>query len=383
VIFLGVWILTFALFSLHLSALLLQSPRDALSLFLVITVPFLCGYGIIWAINARLRPDKWQDSEVRRHFSLSIESRLDSLRRKLLVFSCIWAAISVVEIVASRGLPIVWLFTGSGLRYSDFGIPSLHGFTNSLLLATSLVSTGLYFHTGRRRFLIMPVVSLLWSVVVISRNLLLVNVLQMFLLWMRFYARNIVRTLARSLLFALAILYVFGVVGDIRTGARNFINVAQPTVEIPAWVPSGFFWAYMYLTTPANNMLYDVLTVRPLDTGALPNTLSLLLPSVLRTTLLPNAGDSSANLVAQAFNVSSAYEGPYQDEGVPGIFVYSALIALVSTIFWYKRSLIGYFGYCVLAQCIFFSNFYNHFLYLPVVFQFFWFYVYRTRFTRR
>lgn len=264
----------------------------------------------------------------------------------------------------------------------QFGIHSIHGFTNSLLLACALVSFALYLHTRRRSFLIMPFVSVIWATAVISRNLLLVNLVQCFILWLRFYARNAGRIFLKSLVYGFAILYVFGVIGDMRTGARNFLQLAQPTVTIPSWVPSGAFWAYMYVTTPLNNMVFDVINVKPLDTGALPHTLKLLLPSVIRGMIVGKNVDRSESLVTQAFNVSSAFAGPYKDEGVPGIIVYSALIGLLCAVFWYKRSFAGYFGYTVLAQCLFFSNFYNHFMYLPIIFQLFWFYIYKIKFTR-
>ncbi len=382
VIFLGVWCLTFALFGLHLSYLLIDNVGSTITLFIIITVPFCCAYLMVSSVHARLSPGGGARTAARAEFAEIVAARYDSLRRRVPLLSLLWMGISVVEIIASKGVPLVWAFTGSSLTYADFGIPSLHGLTNSLLLATALVSLCLYFHSGRRVFLIMPILSTVWSIVVVSRNLLLVNLLQGFILWLRFYARNAAKALTRALLFGVAVLYVFGVVGDLRTGADKFVALAQPTFALPDWLPSGFFWAYIYITTPLNNMLFNLANIQPLNTGALPNTLSLLLPSVLRAAVLPVDGDTGGDLVTSAFNVSSAFIGPYQDVGLPGVFVYSALCGLVSTAFWYKRSFVGYLGYVVFAQCLFFSNFFNHFLYLPILFQFFWFYVYKIRLTR-
>jgi oligosaccharide repeat unit polymerase len=381
IIFLGIWSLTFLLFNLHLSDLLIDDTSSMVTLLAAIIVPFCCTYLMISGVRGRLVTHASSQGSTRQEFHHLMATHYDSLRSKVPILFLVWCAISVVEIIVSKGIPMVWLLTGGGLSYGEFGIPSLHGMTNSLLLSTALVSLALYFHSGRRVFLIIPVVSTVWSILVISRNLLLVNLLQSFILWLRYYARNAAKGLTRSVVFGFIVLYVFGVVGDVRTGADKFIAVAQPSFELPKWLPSGFFWAYIYITTPLNNMVFNLLNIHPLNTGAMPNTLALLLPSVLRAQLIPGDDDASGNLVTQAFNVSSAFVGPYQDLGVPGVFAYSALCGVVSTIFWYKRSLLGHLGYVVFAQCLFFSNFFNHFLYLPILFQLVWLFFYKTKWT--
>jgi oligosaccharide repeat unit polymerase len=380
IVFFAVWGATYALYSLRLSALLLDKPHVAVVLLMTIGIPFLCGYVLVSTINFRLQPRKWRSGEVRADFARELIGRFHSLSGKLVILSVIWLVISSVEIVVSKGLPIIWIITGAGLTYQDFGIHSLHGFTNSLLLASSLISLALYFQSRRRSYLIMPIVSTIWAIVVVSRNLLLVNIIQLFMLWFRYYARNIGRILSRSLVFGFAILYVFGAVGDARTGAKKFVDLAEPTIAIPAWVPSGFFWAYVYITTPLDNMVYNVTELQPSMAATFPNTLSSLLPSIVRSDVVSANSKANQGLVSAAFNASSAFIGPYQDEGLPGVFLFSALIGVACTIFWYKRSFFGYFGYCVLAQCLFFSNFWNHFLDLPVIFQLFWFYIYKIRF---
>jgi oligosaccharide repeat unit polymerase len=378
ILFLGIWSFTYFLFSLHLSDLLIDDADGARYLLASIILPFAGAFLIV--SGARWRFGAGIVDSVRAHFSWLVRGHLPSLTKKLAVLSGIWVAITLVEIVVSKGIPILWLITGSNLSYLDFGIPSVHGFTNSLLLASALVSLAVYFETSQRKFLILPIGTIIWALLVISRNLLLVSLLQNVFLWLRYRAENVGRSLAKGAALAVLVLYVFGVVGDLRTGADNFLALAAPTFEVPKWLPSGFLWAYIYLVTPLNNMLFNLRNVIPLNTGALPNTFSLLLPSILRDVLLPPTVDANSGLVTQAFNVGSAFIGPYQDAGMLGVAVYSGLCGFISAVFWYKRSLFGYLGYCVFAQCIFFSNFFNHFLNLPVIFQFVWLAIYSTRF---
>jgi oligosaccharide repeat unit polymerase len=378
ILFFSIWSFTYFLFSLHLSDLLISDADGARYLLAAIMLPFAGAFLLVSAARSRFGAGTVDD--VRKHFSWLVCGSLPSLTKKLTVLSGIWVIITLVEILVSKGIPILWLITGADRSYLDFGIPSVHGFTNSLLLASALVSLALYFETNQRKFLVLPIGTIVWALLVISRNLLLVSLLQNVFLWLRYKAGKAGRSFAKATVLGVLVLYVFGVVGDLRTGADHFVAVAAPTFEVPKWLPSGFLWAYIYLVTPLNNMLFNLRNVIPLNTGALPNTFSLLLPSILRDALLPPTVDANSGLVSQAFNVGSAFIGPYQDAGLLGVAVYSGLCGLISGAFWYKRSLFGYLGYCVFAQCIFFSNFFNHFLNLPVIFQFFWLAIYTTRF---
>jgi oligosaccharide repeat unit polymerase len=171
-----------------------------------------------------------------------------------------------------------------------------------------------------------------------------------------------------------ALILIFGFIGDLRSGAEAFKELALPTKQYPDWLPSGVLWVYIYVTTPINNLLFTAHTFSPLNSLLIPNTAATLFPSVLRTAIYGNElGQAvSGNLVTAAFNVSTAYLGPFEDYGMFGIIMFSAFAALTSQYFWYRASLRDILIFAVLTQCLLFTLFYNLFLALPVIAQLFW-----------
>jgi oligosaccharide repeat unit polymerase len=196
---------------------------------------------------------------------------------------------------------------------------------------------------------------------------LLIQYLMLFLDKNRISARILLRYAAGALIMVL----IFGVIGDLRSGAEAFLALAQPSENFPKWMPSGFLWVYMYLTTPLNNLQFDVNKEMISYDLSFPNTLSLLFPSVIRNVLFDNSS-AEDTLVTQAFNVGTAFQGPYLDCGRFGIFVFGFVVGFVSGCYYRNRSSLYFkISYSVIAQCCLLSIFYNHFCYLPILFQFF------------
>ena len=183
--------------------------------------------------------------------------------------------------------------------------------------------------------------------------------------------------MATSFSAVIVLVLIFGYVGDFRTGAKVFRNLAEPTKQYPAWLPSGVLWGYIYLTTPVGNVVNTAVSDVPVYNPLFPNTTSLLFPTVLRTAIYgESAADNalSGNLITNAFNVSTAYVGPFQDFGYLGMIGFSTLLALIAYLSWIDQSLRGAALYAVIGQCVILSVFFNHLFYLPIITQVIWIY---------
>jgi oligosaccharide repeat unit polymerase len=367
IIFSAVWLSVSFLYSLHLSSLLRYTTREAFTTALLIWAPFvavlfICGaLHVVTTLGYSPAKPKWKlDCEL--------------LERRLRVWFKIWLAISVIEIIVSGGIPLLWALQGSSKTYVDFGIPSLHGLVNSLLVAVALCQFFLFLVTKKRRHLVLPVFVLVWSVLVITRQLMLSSLLEFCVVFLRLRpvrARTIVAVPAVLLLFIL----LFGVIGDVRQGSSDaFRTLAQPTSAYPDWLPSGLLWGYIYITTPINNLMFTMQTVAPANNVLFPNTSSTLFPSVLRTMIYGSAlGDAeSGQLVTDAFNVSTAYVGPYQDYGLLGMALFSGLVAFMCYFLWIRSDIKHILMYAVVAQCLILTLFFNLFFALPVIAQLIW-----------
>jgi len=367
----GVWGTLLVFYALHLSDLLRFTTGELLPVTLAIWMPFA-----LVAVGSSL----WRPKILRRPYRLVRPgpTRLRSIERRLRICWRVWLCAAVFETLVSGGLPIVWIFTNSSKTYFDYGIPSLHGFVNSLLLSLALCRFLLYLLTGKRRHLRIPVFCMVWWILLVTRASLFFTGLECAILLLRIRPIR-VTVLSRIAAAVICVVVFFGWVGDLRTGADTFRELAQPTRSYPLWLPSGILWVYIYATTPLNNLNYSLLSRTPERNPLLPHTLSILLPTVLRNYVYGDAaaaGDvMTAELVESQFNVSTAYSGPAQDFGLPAVFFFSLIMASACQWFWYKPDMRSQLVFAVLAQCLVLSLFYDLFLSLPILAEIGWFYL--------
>ncbi|SCB95328.1 O-antigen polymerase [Kosakonia oryziphila] len=359
-IFFIVWNIVLFLYSLHFSKLLYYSTLQAFFATYLIIASFFIGWLIMRVVTNYSQND---------HVHTITESFISQLIRRVKIFFWFWSMMTVFEVVYCQGVPVLWLIIGNGKTYFDFGIASIHGFLNSLILATSLVSYYLYLMTGNKRHLLIPLFACFWALIVISRNLLIVNVIQMAILHFYFTKINYYK-FAKSILLLLILILIFGVVGDARTGKTTFFELAAVNDNYPDWLPSGFLWVYMYLVTPLNNLIHVFNTISPEWNIGLDNSTILLIPSFLRNLIYGDLTyDSTYYLVTQAFNVSTAYIDPYRDLGYIGVFLLAFFSGFFVTFLQSKKDTRSVLCFCVLMQCNMLSVFYNHYMYLPIIFQ--------------
>lgn len=366
-IFCCTWIFLLLLYNLRLSYLLIDDNEAVYFAFSLIIIPFLIVSLPFIGISAFNSINKiHQKGAV---FVLNEEL----ISKKLRNYFCIWGIGSIIEIIYSKGIPLLWLATTIDKTYFDFGIPSMHGFMNSFIFAASLISSFMYYVTRRRKYLFIPIFAICWGVLVISRHLIITNSVQLFSLSMLVGNKGVITK--RNVLFfffLLLIVYLFGVIGDIR-GVEGLIRaVGQPTDSFPSWLPSGFLWVYIYLVTPVNNLINTMLYSAPITSYTF-STFSSLFPSVIRNILYDVSQLTQGLLVSDNLNMSTAFVAPYNDMGNLGIILWSVAMGIVSNVIWIsKKSPHNLLVYAIIAQCLFMSLFVNHMLLLPVLFQLLW-----------
>jgi oligosaccharide repeat unit polymerase len=371
-VFWSVWAITVGLYEFHLSELLIFSSSQVITVVAWIVVPFTLTTLIYLGFRS------WKPLNLSA-FYLDTDVRIEGLNRNLEIAFAIWAMLTVVEIIVSGGVPILWLIQGSSKTYFDFGIPSFHGLLNSLIQTIGLISFALYTLTSKKRFLWMPAFVVMWSLIVVTRNMLIVMLIEFGVVWVMLRGLT-KKTVAKAIVGLMTLILAFGYIGDFRSGgAESFRGVAEPSQNYPDWLPSGVLWMYIYVATPINNLVNTVQTTHPIYDPLFPYATSQLLPTVLRKMVYDPATIAelpSGNLVTEALNVSTAYLGPFRDFGMLGIACFSIIMAYVAAHYWRDRSLRGSLAYAVLAQCVILTIFFNHLFYLPIISQIFWLYIF-------
>ena len=368
VVFSTIWFSVAIMYSLHLSNLLLFSTREVIQVTSYIYLPFVLTLTIYSIIYHLLRPAYYVRPKP-------IRVNVDLLEQRLSIWFMVWLLVTAGEIALSGGIPVVWLFLHSTKTYAEFGIHSLHGLANSLLLSIAVCRFAMYINSGERRHLRVPIVAVAWPILVITRQVMLTSLLEYAVIFLLIKSIRL-RTVARITIAFAAFVLLFGAIGDLRSGSETFRSLAQPTEHYPDWLPSGILWVYIYITTPINNLIYAMPSIHPVGSLLFPNTVSSLFPTVFRELLYHNdtAVTASDLLVTEAFNVSTAYIGPFQDLGLFGIMVFSSWTAFTCQFFWYRTNLRDTLIFAVLIQCLVFTLFDNLFFLLPVIAQVFWLY---------
>ena len=374
VLFLGAWLAALLLFSLHLSEWLGFPQSEVIRTVAWICVPFAVAvvlFNIMYALSPQRRPPSRKDIEDL-DYLLRVEQSLDRW------FYC-WLALTVVEVGFSGGLPIVWVLTGNAKVYTDFGLPVIRVFLWSLLAVLALGKFGLYLLYGNRRRLFIPTVQLFWGIIIVSRGLIMAALIQAAVLWLCLRGVSL-KKIFRAVTLSILIVLMFGYIGDIRTGSDTFREVARPTSNYPEWLPSGVLWFYIYITSPLANLVQTTEMSKPANDPLFSRTILFSFPTPVRNAIygkqFTEDQQAAGDLVTPALTVSSAYVGPYLDEGLWGMGLYSALLGVISAYCWRRRTAYrDKLRYVVIGQCPLFSVFWNFLFYNPVLGQFFWIYV--------
>jgi oligosaccharide repeat unit polymerase len=363
--FLGIWCSVVALYKLRLSELLLYDGPVVFLSVLAITMSFVFG-GLVSYVGSPSR----KPHPVNQRAAIS-EQGILLIKNGVYRSLTFWTIATTLEILYSGGVPLYWIYVESDKTYFDFGLPSLHGFLNALILATSLCCYFLGTLTGEFRYKTVPLMLTLWGVIVVSRNIVIVNLIQCSVLYLLLNPPLRVRSMLGAAVLLLLLILGFGWLGDARSGARAFVELALPSSAYPDFLPSGFLWIYIYITTPFNNLIHHISTIEPEWNLGLTNAMALVLPSVIRNLIYDAQDFYKGNLVSEAFNVSTAFLDIYKDIGFFGIIFINIFIGYVSMKFWRARSTRSIFFFAVIMQSNILSIFFNHYFYLPIAFQYF------------
>jgi oligosaccharide repeat unit polymerase len=371
VLFISVWGTCFVLYAMHLSDLLNFTTGQVGRIVQWILIPYVVTV-LLFQTFCWLAPKKPSEAKG----GMDDEEYLRAIETKIHKWFILWCVLTVVEVVASGGLPILWLMQGGSKDYTAFGLPVLHVFLGSLLSVLALSEVGIFVLHGDKRRLLIPAWVLLWSMLVVSRAVMITSMLQWSVLW--FFLKGArIGTILRTVASSLAVIFIFGYLGDSRTGGEGFRALARPSWNYPDWLPSGFLWVYIYVTTPLGNLVNTSLQTTPLNSVLFPNTIYFLFPTVIRgviygtDTTFATGGD----LVTESFNVSTAYIGPYRDFGHLGMVCFSALLGFIAAYYWrHRKTFRDGLIYTIVAQCLLFSIFTNFLFYNPFLGQVFWIY---------
>lgn len=295
-------------------------------------------------------------------------------KKKLRILFKGWAFFSLLEIGIFKSIPLLSFFgIGQNYTYYEWGIPTLHGLLNAVFSVISNYIFYIYLKTKRVKYLFYFFGCLIWPILLVSRILFLsifVEALFIFLFFVKIRAT----TFFKSLVIFISIILVFGIVGDIRSGgdSSQINNLAKPTREYPQFLPSGFLWVYLYITSPISNINYNIETFRNFDFR--PDVaFSNILPSIIKSKIAIDSPNNDFQLVNEVLNVSTFHFNYLMSFGYYGALLFYLLYGILFLICqhnaFYDRNIKSVFILVLILHNVIFTTFSDLFLLLPFAFQ--------------
>lgn len=352
VVFNGMFFIALFLYNFYLSYL--QQILSSKTIW-IITL-FIIAFNLIF-IKDLYKP-KRQIIYIKRDISFRI-----SAKREMVAYY-VALAIFIVEVIYSKGCPLLWKFTGSEKTYVDFGIASVNGMFYGLVILMGAYSL---FKKG----CIYKYCYLAFGVLIISRQMLISMFVQAIILYLLTHKLNKKIVIGTLIGIVLAIL-AFSFMGNMRTGESEFLKVAKFKPQYD-WIPTSIKWVYSYVCFSFSNLnkLFS-LTNGCVNLGAL--TLNELVPNIFNLHIPITRHYSFDYLVSKNFTVSTFVPILYLDFGVIGLCIFCLIIAHFAKNF-YERAenneMVSKLVYMVIVHNIIFLFFINMFLYLPILFEFF------------
>lgn len=358
------WMFVLALYSLGLSDLL--EPLQARTVLLVIgsSIAFILG----WALESTLC--QWHLAVPRLNLAV-LSAKICSARvgRRLKMAWFLLGFGITLEIVYFRGAPALGLMgIGPEILYTDFGIHGFHGLMNSIFYSCCAVQFARILINPSRSSTLLILVSLGYPLLGMSRQVFISLILQYLFIYFSI-RRTSPLIFLRAAVLIIAMLLIFGYLGDIRSGREHIIALAAPTFTYPEWLPSAFIWVYIYMSTPLNNVNFNI-DIAP---NFLPlETMGAFIPSFARDSFMSEVGATrNWELVSESFNVSSLLQSLLSDFGVSGTIVFTLLCGIVFTRLMRRASTspAAFFAVIVILHGIALSFFANLLFHLVFMFE--------------
>lgn len=188
---------------------------------------------------------------------LKLIRKTPSLTSIKLISRCFYLTLIfyLIEFIYERDVPLFALLSNrDGVDYREFGIPLLHGVLisfHSFLIAHTFVT---YLSTKKRKLLAYNILLYLPALLIVNRSIIVLGILTSFFIYLHFVRKVKIKTQIKIIILAIICLFLFGVIGNLRSGGYYFYDQSKATKEfIASPIPKEYYWTYIYVASPLAN----------------------------------------------------------------------------------------------------------------------------------
>lgn len=167
----------------------------------------------------------------------------------------------LLEFLYEFSVPIISTFLNPSYSYDDFnGIPTFHVILGTFNIFFSILMFNFYLSNKNRKKLLLFVLTLIPYILVMNRGAFMIVFSAMIFLYLMKLKSITLKTIFMPFAVLGIVLYLFGVVGNIRQEQTKddkeyLLRVAGATDNfIKSGVPNEFYWSYIYLISPMGNL---------------------------------------------------------------------------------------------------------------------------------
>jgi hypothetical protein len=295
-------------------------------------------------------------------------SHYRQVRKRLFILACFWFLFHCLQISIAGNIPLLGLLgIGKIVGHSQYGISSLNGFLNAILLVISNYSFLSFLETRKKSRIVIYLFCLFWPILAMTRQVLISQIMQSVFIFMFFKRRKDLQKIQqleitsdteistnsmpqkitkpkniswflKLTLFVVVFLFVFGLLGDFRL--RNVPGIhtwAKRTENYPSFLPDTLLWGYLYITSPLSNVAHNFQEVEPMYIPI--ETLRLLTPSIFKEQV-SRFSVYDWELYVGRLNQSSFHITFLMDFGVYGALVAYFIIGTIAQ-FVYRKAILS------------------------------------------
>jgi hypothetical protein len=241
------------------------------------------------------------------------------------------------DLIYTGGIPLILVPQGQfDYAGQDLGVPHLHVFTMTMASAFSTIRFADFLYSRRLRYLAEAVLPFVYFILIFYRGPILICLVSWAFVFLIKRGRLGAMRSSLVVVFALVVLYLFGVLGNLREGDQAIEALGRPTEAFTSSaIPQPYFWTYIYLTSPTANLQMAVDSPRLEEGNAAVFVVSEMLPDFVSKRILPllDAEQVKAPEVSRGLSVAGLYGRSYVYEGWIGPVALFGLLAVLIVLY--------------------------------------------------
>ncbi len=294
----------------------------------------------------------------------------------------IWIGHSI-EFAYFKTIPLISLLSGNPtIDYKEYGIKTFHVILVSFNSFAIVYLFHYYISNKKRKILFYFLLALLPSILIINRGMFLIGTISSLFVYL-FSLKKFInpKQLTLILLGTLAILYLFGFVGNLRSGNGDpsyIPNESKATkVFMNSKIPKEYYWTYLYGASPLANFQNNINKTEKVNYNILDLVIFELFPDVIskRIGVILDREKLNQHQITHWLTVGSVYSRSYSYAkwlGPPIIFFYLIFIIILSIGIVNKSSKYHVSIVAILLTLVFMNTFDNMLVFAGIFLQLFY-----------